>query len=114
MCSGTTGTYTAVTNFTTLNLQYCTLTSTNSSDEYISNVTITAEGGAAGVNSSSGASTYTNCYSSDPARLVRLAKGTNNNTISVTKAWTGSIYNEAVTVWIDFDKEAELLMMMNL
>ena len=102
VCSGTTGTYTAVTNFTTLNLQYCTLTSTNSSDEYISNVTITAEG-AAGVNSSSGASTYTN-YSSDPARLVRLAKGTNNNTISVTKAWTGSIYNEAVTVWIDFDR----------
>ena len=102
VCSGTTGTYTAVTNFTTLMLQYCTLTSTNSSDEYISNVTITAEG-AAGVNSSSGASTYTN-YSSDPARLVRLAKGTNNNTISVTKAWTGSIYNEAVTVWIDFDR----------
>lgn len=102
VCSGTTGTYTAVTNFTTLNLQYCTLTSTNSSDEYISNVKITAEG-AAGVDSSSGASTYTN-YSSDPARLVRLAKGTNNNTISVTKAWTGTIYNEAVTVWIDFDR----------
>lgn len=102
VCSGTTGTYTAVTNFTTLNLQYCTLTSTNSSDEYISNVKITAEG-AAGVDSSSGASNYTN-YSSDPARLVRLAKGTNNNTISVTKAWTGTIYNEAVTVWIDFDR----------
>lgn len=102
VCSGTTGTYTAVTNFTTLNLQYCTLTSSNSSDEYISNVKITAEG-AAGVDSSSGASTYTN-YSSDPARLVRLAKGTNNNTISVTKAWTGTIYNEAVTVWIDFDR----------
>lgn len=102
VCSGTTGTYTAVTNFTTLMLQYCTLTSTNSSDEYISNVTITAEG-AAGVNSSSGASTYTN-YSSDPARLVRLAKGTNNNTISVTKAWSGTTYNEAVTVWIDFDR----------
>lgn len=102
VCSGTTGTYTAVTNFTTLNLQYCTLTSTNSSDEYISNVKITAEG-AAGVDSSSGASTYTN-YSSDPARLVRLAKGTNNNTISVTKAWSGTTYNEAVTVWIDFDR----------
>ncbi|MCP2039095.1 reprolysin-like metallopeptidase [Chryseobacterium sp. HSC-36S06] len=102
VCTGTTGTYTAVSNFTTLMLAYCTLTSTNSSDEYISNVTITAEG-AAGVNSTSGASTYTN-YSTDPARLVRLAKGTSNNTISVTKAWTGTIYNEAITVWLDFDR----------
>lgn len=102
VCTGTTGTYTAVADFTTLMLAYCTLTSTNSSDEYISNVTITAEG-AAGVNSTSGASTYTN-YSTDPARLVRLAKGTSNNTISVTKAWTGTIYNEAITVWLDFDR----------
>lgn len=102
VCTGTTGTYTAVSNFTTLMLAYCTLTSANSSDEYISNVTITAEG-AAGVNSTSGASTYTN-YSTDPARLVRLAKGTSNNTISVTKAWTGTIYNEAITVWLDFDR----------
>lgn len=102
VCSGTTGTYTAVTNFTTLNLQYCTLTSTNSSDEYISNVKITAEG-AAGVDSSSGASTYTN-YSSDPARLVSLKQGTTNNVISVSKAWSGTQYNEAVTAWIDFDR----------
>ncbi len=102
VCTGTTGTYTAVADFTTLMLAYCTLTSTNSSDEYISNVTITAEG-ATGVNSTSGASTYTN-YSTDPARLVRLAKGTSNNTISVTKAWTGTIYNEAITVWLDFDR----------
>src|SRR5690606_16045883 len=29
---------------------------------------------------------------------------TNNNTITVTKAWAGTQYNEAVTVWIDFDR----------
>ena len=102
VCTGTTGTYTAVTNFSTLMLAYCTLTSNSSADEYISNVKITAEG-AAGVNSTSLASNYTN-YSADPARLVRLAKGTANNTISVTKAWTGIKYNEAVTVWIDFNR----------
>lgn len=102
VCTGTTGSYSASVNFTTLMLAYCTLTSTNSNDEYISNVTISAEG-ATGVNSTSGASNYTN-YSADPARLVKLAKGTNNNTISVAKAWTGVAYDDAITVWIDFDR----------
>ena len=102
VCTGTTGAYSATVNFTTSMIAYCTLTSTNSNDEYISNVKITAEG-AAGVNSTSGASNYTN-YSADPTRLVKLAKGTTNNTLSVTKAWTGTPYTEAVTVWIDFDR----------
>lgn len=102
VCTGTTGNYTTVTNFTTLNLAYCTLVSGNSNDEFISNVKITAEG-ATGVNSNSGASTYTN-YATDPTRLVNLAKGTTNNTISVSKSWTGTKYNEAVTVWIDFNR----------
>ena len=101
VCSGTTGTY-AATTFTTLMVQYCTLVSGNSNDEYISNVTVTAEG-AAGVNSTSGASNYTN-YSADPARLVNLMANTNNNTLSVTKKWSGGQYNEAITVWIDFDR----------
>lgn len=102
VCSGTTGTYSASVNFTTSMIPYCTLTSTDSSDEYISNVKIIAEG-ATGVNSSSGASNYTN-FSTDPSREVQLVRGTSSNTISVTKAWTGTTYNEAVTVWIDFDR----------
>ena len=102
VCSGTTGSYSASVNFTTLMVAYCTLSSTNSNDEYISNVTIVAEG-AYGVNSTSGASNYTN-YSADPTRLVKLAKGTNNNTISVTKAWPSTQWNDAITVWIDFDR----------
>lgn len=102
VCSGTTGEYTPAVNFITPMVAYCALTSTNSSDEFISNVKIIAEG-ATGVNSTSGASTYTN-YSTDPTRLVTLAKGSTNNTISVTKAWTGASFPEAVTVWIDFDR----------
>lgn len=102
VCSGTTGTFTAPSNFSTLMLSYCTLTSTNSNDEYISNVMITAEG-ATGVNSNSAASTYTD-YTTDATRLVGLAKGTSNNVLSVTKAWKGSKYNEAITAWIDFNR----------
>ncbi len=102
VCSGTTGTYSAAVNFTTSSFAYCTLSSTNSTDEYISNVKITADG-AAGVNSTSGASNYTN-YSTDPTRLVSLKQGSTNNLISVSKAWSGTQYNEAVTAWIDFDR----------
>ncbi len=102
VCAGTTGNY-AVKTFTTLMVPYCPLTSESSEDEYISNVTITAEG-AAGVNNSSGASKYTD-YSNDPVKVVKLMANTTNNTISVTKAWPTSIpYNDAITVWIDFDR----------
>lgn len=103
VCSGTTGTYTAVTNFNTSMLQYCTLASTNSNDEFISNVKVTPEGGTPVMNSNSGASTYTN-YMADPTRIVNLVAGTTNNVLSVSKSWTSTQYNEAVTVWIDFDR----------
>lgn len=102
VCSGVTGAYTTSMTFTTAMISYCTLTSNNSNDEYISNVKITAEG-STGVNSTSGASNYTN-YSADPARLVNLRAGTTNNVISVTKTWPTTQWNDAVTVWIDFDR----------
>lgn len=101
VCSGTVGTYVNQT-FMTLMMAYCTLTSTNSNDEHISNVTVVAEG-ASGVNSNSAASNYIN-YSSDPARTVNLMANTTNNTISVTKKWSGTQYNEGVTVWVDFNR----------
>ena len=112
ICSGTTGTY-ATSNFTTLMVAYCSLSSTNSSDEYISNVKIDGEGGL-GVNSTSGASNYSN-FASDPARLVKLARNTTNNVLSVTKTWPGTKYNEAITAWIDFNRNgiyeaSELIM----
>lgn len=116
VCTGTTGTYSTVTHFSTLMLTYCELTTTDAGDEYISNVKVTAQG-AAGVNSTSTASTYTN-YATDAARLVTLQQGTTNNVISVTKAWTGEKYDEAVTVWIDFDRSGtydndEIILLTN-
>ncbi|ASW76516.1 propanediol utilization protein [Chryseobacterium piperi] len=96
ICSGTTGTYSATTQFTTLS--YCALTSASPSDEYISNVTL------ANLNNTSGPSTYTN-YTTDPTKTVTLVKGSTNNMVSVTKTWTGTLYNEGVRVWIDFNKD---------
>ncbi len=103
VCSGTTGSYTPSTNFTTAMMAYCTLVSNNSNYEYISNVTVTPANGGPVMNSNSGVSTYTN-YSTDLTRLVNLVANTTNNTISVTKAWQGTKYSEAVYVYIDFNR----------
>lgn len=102
VCSGTTGTYSAVKQFTTSSLAYCSSSSNSSTYEYISNVTVTPQSGSA-MSNTSGASTYTD-FSSNSAKYINLNKGTSNNQISVTKAWANTTYNEAVSVWIDFDR----------
>ncbi|MGC4130595.1 MAG: zinc-dependent metalloprotease family protein [Bergeyella sp.] len=102
VCSGTTGTYSATQQFTTSMMAYCTLTSSISTYEYISNVTVTPQGGTV-MSNSSGASTYTD-YTGDTSKLITLYKGTASNTISVSKAWTGTKYNESIKVWIDFNR----------
>jgi hypothetical protein len=102
VCSGTQGTFSASTNFTTPGLTYCTMTSSNFGSEYISNVTVTPTGAAVMSNNSVG-STYTD-YSTTPSALVNLVIGSANNTISVTKFFPGTIWSEAVGVWIDFNR----------
>ncbi len=102
ICSGTTGTYTEVKQFTTASLQYCAAASSNSTYEYISNVTVTAESGT-GLNNNSGASTYTD-FSTNSTKLITLRRKTTDNKISVTKKWQNNTYDEAVSVWIDFNR----------
>ncbi|AZA52246.1 reprolysin-like metallopeptidase [Chryseobacterium sp. G0201] len=98
VCSGVPGTFSTTVQFTTLSsIVYCALTSSDSNDEYISNVTL------ANLNNTSGAGTYTN-YGTDPSKTVNLVKGSTNNTVSVTKTWTADLYDEAVRVWIDFNR----------
>ncbi len=102
VCSGTTGAYSTIQLFTTAMLSYCTLTSTNSTYEYISNVTVTPQGGVVMTNTS-GPSTYTD-YSIDNTKIITLYKGTTSNTISVSKGWQGTKFNESIKVWIDFNR----------
>ena len=104
ICSGTTGTFSASSNFTTLTLTYCTNASGSSAYEYISNVTVTPQGGGNVLNNNSAASTYTS-YAADPAKLVNLVSNTNTNTISVSKSWSGTQSNESVFAWIDFNRD---------
>ncbi|WP_294324731.1 GEVED domain-containing protein [uncultured Chryseobacterium sp.] len=102
VCSGVQGPFSASTNFTTLGLTYCTMTSSNPTEEYISNVTVTPVGAGVMSNNSAGA-TYTD-YSTTPSALVNLVIGSTGNTVSVGKSWTGTVFSEAVGVWIDFNR----------
>lgn len=102
VCTGTIGSYAAQT-FKTLGLSYCTVSSSDAGDEYISKVVVTPASGGTVMTNTSGASTYTN-YGADSTKLVQLVKGATGNTIAVTKAWTGTTYSEAVAVWIDFNR----------
>ncbi|WP_288244073.1 GEVED domain-containing protein [uncultured Chryseobacterium sp.] len=102
VCNGVQGPFSASTNFTTLGLTYCNMTSSNFNDEYISNVTVTPNGASVMSNNSVG-STYTD-YTTTPSALVNLVIGSANNTVSVSKFWTGFAFSEAVGVWIDFNR----------
>ncbi|MDR2205540.1 MAG: T9SS type A sorting domain-containing protein, partial [Flavobacteriaceae bacterium] len=81
----------------------CTAGSTNTTGrEWISNVTVGAEGGQT-MSGDSGASTYSD-YTMDAARQITLYANSANNTISVSKAWASTKYNEGIVVWIDFNR----------
>jgi hypothetical protein len=103
VCGSTTGSYSAPTNFTTLPFTLCSATGTNSSDEFISNVTVTPTG-MSPISNTSTASPYTN-YATDPTKLITLTKGSSGNAISVQKQWSGAQYNEGVSAWIDFNRD---------
>ena len=98
ICSGTTGAYSQNTPFVTAaSPAYCTAFSSDPSDEYISNVTL------ANINNNTGAGVYTD-YGLDGTKTINLISGSTGNTVSVTKAWTGTPYSEGVRVWIDFNR----------
>ena len=112
VCGGTVQTFTAPYIFTTPTIIYCDMSSVNSSAEYISNVTVvpnvsanTPGAIALPMVNDSGASSYTS-YVDDHLTEVQLIQGSTNNTISIAKKWNGSTtYDEAVTVWIDFNRD---------
>ncbi|MBS1571386.1 MAG: T9SS type A sorting domain-containing protein, partial [Bacteroidetes bacterium] len=102
VCSGTPGNFSPLYLFTTSSLVYCDQTSHNSSSEYISNVTVKNSNGVT-MSNDSGPTNYSS-FIANPATLIRLYKGTSNNQISVAKKWASTTYNEAIGVWIDFNR----------
>ncbi|WP_452225540.1 M4 family metallopeptidase [Lacinutrix chionoecetis] len=75
---------------------YCASTSSNTNDEYISRVQLNT------INNTSGAQNYSDFTSI----ATTLAKGT-TYTVTITPTWTGTKYNEAFSVWIDYNDDKD-------
>ncbi len=87
---------TASATTTVAGLNYCDSASTNTNDEYISRVQLNT------INNASGAQ----FYSDFTAISTDLAKG-NPYTVTVTPTWTGTVYDEAYAVWVDYNKDGD-------
>jgi len=98
-CSGgSNSAYSSAITFTTTDVQlnYCNSASTNVNDEYISRVQLNT------IDNSSGAQFY-----SDFTNIsTTLTKG-EQYTVTVTPTWTGTVYNEGYSVWIDYNRDGD-------
>ncbi|MGH1519731.1 GEVED domain-containing protein [Chryseobacterium sp. JK1] len=104
-CGTSTGSYSSSVTFTTPPLSYCQMTGSGTND-HISNVTVTSAN--PGVPVMNNTSVQTNYISyTTPETLITLDVNSINNKISVAKGWTGSTGSDAVTVWIDFDRNGQ-------
>jgi hypothetical protein len=100
-CSGgATSAFSSSINFTTTDVQlnYCNSASTNVNDEFISRVQLNT------IDNPSGGQFY-----SDFTNIsTTLTKGT-QYTITITPTWTGTVYSEGYSVWIDYNRDGDFL-----
>ncbi|MCB0451128.1 MAG: fibronectin type III domain-containing protein, partial [Confluentibacter sp.] len=98
ICASSTSAYSSSKNFSTTAITYCTSNSTNSNRGYIGNVTFGT------INKTTGYGT--GGYSDFTSTSTDVTIGSAYN-ISVTKTWPGTKYNEAIRVWIDYNKDGD-------
>ena len=96
---GSTSNYSSTETFTTseIQLNYCGSQGNSVNDEYISRVQLGS------IDNSSGAG---NGYSDFTNLSTSLSKNV-SSTISITPTWTGTQYNEAYSVWIDYNQDGD-------
>lgn len=97
---GSISNYSTSVNFTTteFQLEYCDANGANATEEYIGNVQV-GDIDHDSQNASNG-------YGNHTSISTELTKG-DPYTISVTAVWTGGKYNEAYSVWIDYNKDGD-------
>ncbi|MGV3695874.1 reprolysin-like metallopeptidase [Flavobacterium sp.] len=83
----------------TNSVTYCTSQGNSTADEYINRVQLGT------INNTSGNNGGYGNFTSISTNLVR---GT-SNTVTITPAWTGTVYSEAYRVWIDYNKDGDFL-----
>lgn len=88
-----------IVNVTTLSnsVTYCTSKGNNTNDEYIDRVQLGSINNLSGNNGG---------YGNFTSISTTLVKGT-SNTITITPRWTGTVYNEAYRVWIDYNQDGD-------
>lgn len=89
-----------VANVTTLpvaTVTYCTSQGNNSADEYINRVQLGTINNTSGNNGG---------YADFTSMSTNLVRGTSNS-ITITPGWTGSAFNEAYRVWIDYNQDGD-------
>ncbi|MFD1062503.1 immunoglobulin-like domain-containing protein [Winogradskyella litorisediminis] len=77
-------------------ITYCASQSSNVNDEYISRVQLNT------INNTSGAQFYSDFTSIS----TTLTKGS-QYTVTITPTWTGTLYNEGYSVWIDYNRDGD-------
>ncbi len=77
---------------------YCASNGNNTSDEYIQKVQM------GGINNTTGASA--GGYGNYTSLSTNLNLGS-TNTITITPAWTGTVYSEGYAVWIDYNRDGD-------
>ncbi|MDV7186492.1 fibronectin type III domain-containing protein [Lutibacter sp. TH_r2] len=99
VCSSESSEFSTSENFTTLEqvLTYCDSQGNNVNDEYISRVQIGT------IDNTSGSG---NGYSDHTSISTNLNKD-EAVTITITPTWTGTIYSEGYSVWIDYNKDGD-------
>ncbi|MUU79002.1 immunoglobulin-like domain-containing protein [Winogradskyella endarachnes] len=93
-----TSSYTSSASFTTTEVQlnYCASASSNVNDEYISRVQLGA------IDNTSGAQFY-----SDFTNLSTVLSQGQSYSITITPTWTGTVYAEGYSVWIDYNHDGD-------
>ncbi|MBL6445436.1 T9SS type A sorting domain-containing protein [Fulvivirga sp. 29W222] len=98
-CTGSTSEFTSIVTFTTeeLVLQYCASQGSSIKDEYIGSVQLADIDNTAPTSSG---------YTDFTAISTDLSVGS-KYTITITPTWTGTPYDEAYAVWIDYNQNAD-------
>jgi hypothetical protein len=97
---GATSAYSASVNFTTTEVQlnYCASYGNSTADEYIGRIQL----GSIDNSTGAGIGGYTD-YTSISTNLTLNASAS----ITITPTWTGTIYDEGYSVWIDYNKDGD-------
>lgn len=100
VCPSSNSSYSSSVVFTTTEVQlnYCASNGQNTSDEYIGRVQLGSIDNSTGAGSGG--------YSDHTSISTNLTIGV-SNTITVTPTWTGTVYNEGYSVWIDYNKDGD-------